>query len=150
GLLQTWMANGAITLAPHDVYFSIGETVGRPGALPPDAGLKWEYVPPCVALDWWPVHMAGAERRFTTVSNWNRFRRNSKRNAFAPSLDLPSQTTQTLELALGTIPHVDAVDLRGRGWRIANAHDVTATPWDYQRYIQSSLGEFSCAKPLYV
>jgi hypothetical protein len=37
--------------------------------------------------------------------------------------------------------------LRKRGWRVRDAQELAATPWDYQRYIQNSLGEFSCAKP---
>ena len=28
-----------------------------------------------------------------------------------------------------------------------DAHAVACTPWDYQRYIQESRGEFSCVKP---
>jgi hypothetical protein len=30
---------------------------------------------------------------------------------------------------------------------VQDAWAVAATPWDYQRYIQSSFGEFSCVKP---
>ena len=37
--------------------------------------------------------------------------------------------------------------LRGKGWRTRHAWDVASTPWDYQQYIQESLGEFSCTKP---
>ena len=28
-----------------------------------------------------------------------------------------------------------------------HSYDVASTPWEYQRYIQDSLGEFSCVKP---
>src|SRR5205085_5330034 len=35
----------------------------------------------------------------------------------------------------------------GHGWRIRDAHDLTATPEEYRAYIQQSRGEFSCAKP---
>ncbi len=28
-----------------------------------------------------------------------------------------------------------------------HSHDVSSTPWEYQDYIQYSLGEFSCVKP---
>jgi glycosyltransferase involved in cell wall biosynthesis len=34
-----------------------------------------------------------------------------------------------------------------RGWRITDAYAATPTPWDYQRYVRASRGEFSCAKP---
>src|SRR5262249_22600659 len=37
GLRQIWMTAGQIRVARYDVYFTIGETVGRPGARFPDA-----------------------------------------------------------------------------------------------------------------
>jgi len=37
--------------------------------------------------------------------------------------------------------------LEERGWRLQDSTSVASTPWDYQRYIQGSLGEFSCVKP---
>jgi len=33
-----------------------------------------------------------------------------------------------------------------QGWRVRDSVAVASTPWDYQRYIQDSRGEFSCAK----
>src|SRR5439155_20358655 len=36
GLFQVWMTTGDICVAPHDVYFTIGETVGTPAARFPD------------------------------------------------------------------------------------------------------------------
>ena len=46
---------GQLSLPPHDRYFTIGETVGTPSAGFSDCGLHWQYTPPCVALDFWPV-----------------------------------------------------------------------------------------------
>src|SRR5213592_4503092 len=43
GLLQIWMTTGGVDLAPHDIYFTIGETVGQPGAPFPDGGRAWLY-----------------------------------------------------------------------------------------------------------
>jgi len=146
-------------LAPHDVYFSIGETVGQPGSLIPDLGLKWHYTPPCVHLESWPVHPAPNGAPFTTVSHWNESSViaddrgdyvNDKRQAFRPYLDLPTHTDQPLELALclGTDSDNDEKELRGFGWNVRQAWDVAANCGDYQRYIQNSKGEFSAAKPL--
>ena len=53
GLLQTWLSAGSIRVAPHDMYFTVGATVGQPGARFPDAGLKWHYTPPPVYLSEW-------------------------------------------------------------------------------------------------
>ena len=71
-----------------------------------------------------------------------------KRSGFLPFLDLPRYTDQPLELALDLPPQDEQrFMLEGRGWSVVDAHKVAATLWDYQRYIQGSLGEFSCAKP---
>ncbi|MEA2626662.1 MAG: hypothetical protein QOD06_2707 [Candidatus Binatota bacterium] len=158
GLLQFWMARGAIRLAPHDLYFTTGETVGRPEARFPDGGVFWHYAPPCIALDWWPPHAAPSDAPFTTVSHWymdqwvvendDSYYANDKRDGFLPFLDLPRRTSMPLELALnlGGDP-VEKAALEARGWRIRESRDVAGTPWDYQRYVHESRGEFSCVKP---
>lgn len=166
GLLQVWISEGVIDPGRHDVYFSTGETVGRPEALFPSGGLEWQYVPPCVALDWWPVRPSAEGAPFTTVSHWSSCEwvtfgeqsyPNDKRCGFEPFLDLPQQTNQPLELALCLAAdeqlrltpdeQEERTRLEARGWRVRHAHAVASTPWDYQRYVQSSRGEFSCAKP---
>jgi hypothetical protein len=162
GLLQIWISKKAIAVAPHDVYFTIGETVGHPGAKSPDAGLPWTYTPPCIALSWWPLARpaTGGSPAFTTVSHWyadewvawnGEVYKNDKQTGFLPFLDLPQRTSWPLELAL-CMRHDDAewTELRRKGWRVRHAWDVASTPWGYQQYIQNSLGEFSCTKPSYV
>jgi hypothetical protein len=74
---------------------------------------------------------------------------NDKRTGFLPFLDLPRYTTQPLELALclSADEEDEHTMLQQRGWRVQDSWKVTSTPQDYQRYIQSSLGEFSCVKP---
>ncbi len=156
GLMQIWMTRAAFRVARYDVYFTIGETVGQSGARFPDAGLKWEYTPPCVALDWWPPHPAAEDAPFTTVSHWwgewleeaGEFYPNDKRSGFLPFLDLPGLTTKPLELALCLgEEEKERTMLLERGWRVRDAYTVASTPWDYQHYIWHSLGEFSCVKP---
>jgi hypothetical protein len=158
GLLQSWMSRAQIKVAPHDVYFTIGETVGRPESRFPDCGIEWHYTPPCVALDFWPVCRASAERRFTTVTQWHAGEwmedeegsyLNDKRTAFLPFLDLPRRTPHSLELALCLAPEEEDEwkVLRERGWSVCHAWEVSVDPLRYRQYIQESLGEFSCAKP---
>jgi hypothetical protein len=160
GLLQTWVAGGEMLIPPHTHYFTTGETVGRPGAKFPDLGLKWDYVPPPVCLQWWPVVRAAPPAPFTTISHWaskdwlkegdGLYYSNEKRAGFQPFLDLPRHTSQTLELALWLREEEDAQEramLEERGWRVRESRSVSSTPWDYQHYIQGSLGEFSCVKP---
>lgn len=158
GLLQVWLSQGEFSIPPHDLYFSTGETVGRADAHFPDGGLRWLYTPPCIALDLWPVHPAAPDAPYTTVSHWAmrdhmldgaEVYSNDKRSAFMPFLELPQRSPQRLELALCLGPYDDAERkmLRARGWSVVEAWDVTASPDDYQAYIQNSRGEFSCVKP---
>ncbi|MBI3934183.1 MAG: hypothetical protein HY316_05795, partial [Acidobacteria bacterium] len=74
---------------------------------------------------------------------------NDKRSGFLPFLDVPQRTTQLLELALclGADEKGEQAELLRRGWRLREPATVASTPWDYQRYIQASRGEFSCVKP---
>jgi len=160
GLLQLWVSGGRFRLTPHDAYFTIGETVGQPGACFPDLGLRWHYTPPCVALPWWPPRPAPADAPFTTVVHWYASGQTSpaepaqdKRAGFLPFLDVPQRVGVGLELAvdLGSDDNdwvrAERASLLARGWRLRDPRTATATPWDYQRYIQTSRGEFSCAKP---
>ena len=156
GLLQVWMSRDGMRVTGHDTYFTVGETVGQPGARFPDGGVKWVHTPPPVALEWWPPHQAPENAPFTTVTHWwgdwmeedGKLYPNDKESAFLPFLDLPRRTSCPLELAVDLSEDEDEWRmLRKRGWRVRDASKVVSTPWDYQRYIQNSLGEFSCAKP---
>src|SRR5204863_187547 len=69
GLVQVLMTTGDIHLAPHDAYFTIGETVGTPAARFPDCGLHWHYTPTPVFLPAWPVVTADAAAPYTTVTH---------------------------------------------------------------------------------
>lgn len=160
GILQLWVDAKQMQIARHDTYFTIGETIGQPGSNLPDVGLPWHYTPPCVSLEAWPVTPVADGAPFTTVSQWqggdwivhgSESYSNQKRDGFLPYLDLPGITRQKLELALGLgLSDHDEQErhaLLDRGWRVRHADEVTATPWGYQTYIQSSAGEFSCCKP---
>lgn len=157
GLTQIWMSKGRMIVPQHTVYFTIGETVGQPGSLFPDCGLRWHYTPPPVFLPAWTAIPADLGAPYTTVTNWwgewiefhGEVYDNGKRRGFMPFLDLPRRTAQPLELAVffGANDNNERVMLQKRGWRVRDAHMVASTPWDYQRYIRNSRAEFSCAKP---
>ncbi len=55
GLLQTWIITGQLAVPRHDVYFTIGETVGKAGASFSDCGITWQHIPPPVCLEQWPA-----------------------------------------------------------------------------------------------
>ena len=157
GLLQVWMTTGDIQVPPHDIYFTIGETVGTPAARFPDCGLRWHYTPSPVALSAWPPAGTEPGAAFTTITHWwggtFEFRgetfSNDKGAAFMQYAELPSRTSAKLELAVCFGAHLDEwrARLEPLGWRIREAWDVSATPEQYRAYIQQSRGEFSCVKP---
>jgi hypothetical protein len=159
GLLQIWMSMGQLSVARHDMYFTIGETVGTPAARFPHCDLQWHYTPPVVSLPAWPPTPAASTAPYTTVSDWwgewvefqGESFNNEKRTSFLEYSNLPSHTAAQLELALCLAPGDDVNEerrfLEQRGWKIRHAWEVTSTPEQYQTYIQRSRGEFSCAKP---
>lgn len=114
GLLQFWMTTGQLEIAPHDVHFTIGETVGTAAARFPDGGREWVYTPPPVCLEAWPYSHSPSCEAFTTVSSWwggngggewvtdgdSLTFENNKRASFLPFAELPRLTPQPLELAL--------------------------------------------------
>ena len=159
-LLQVWLSDGGIRVAPHDINFTIGETVGRPDALFPDCGMRWHYTRSPVYLPAWPVAQSELGAPYTTITNWGgewvvfngeKFL-NQKRETYLEYADLPSRTAAPLELAVCFARQApeDADDkrlLEQKGWRLRHAWDMTNTPLDYCSYIRRSRGEFSCAKP---
>jgi hypothetical protein len=161
GLLQIWMSKGWLRVAPHDMYFTIGEGVAHKNPNIPDLGLQWRHTPPCVSMEWWPVRkLTGEDSAFTTLTHWyagggaadsSEAYEDDKRSGFLPYLDLPRRTTQPLELALDVASdRNERTALCERGWRVQDSYSVASTPWEYQVYVQDSRGEFSCAKPSYV
>lgn len=174
GLLQFWMATGQLPVPRHDRYLTTGETVGTPDARFPDCGVAWTRIRPPVCLELWPRVREPGSRAFTTVSSWasssflevneggvKKLVDNTKRAAFLEFAELPRHTRVPLELALFLVDghpdgegrpeqvRQDAMDrawLERNGWRVRDSHEVAGGPEAYRAYIQSSRGEFSCAK----
>ncbi len=156
GLLQMWISGGHVAPAAHDLYFSIGETVGQPNARFSDCGLDWIHTQPPVYLPAWPVCDSSADAPFTTVTNWwgeyelidGKNVNNEKRTHFIAMIDLPSLTQAKLELAIFHESDVgsDLPLLESHGWQTRPSSEISSTAEQYRRYIQSSRGEFSCAK----
>ncbi|MEK6272495.1 MAG: hypothetical protein AABM42_07585 [Actinomycetota bacterium] len=158
GLLQYWMSSGQLQIPDHDVYLTIGETVGTPAAGFPDCGRAWVHIRPPVFLNQWPFTPHRAPAPFTTVSSWysseyilegDGYWDNNKRASWLSFAELPRLTDQPLELAtyFGSKDASERQLLETHGWRVRHAGDVANTPERYRSYIQSSRGEFSCAKP---
>lgn len=158
GLLQFWISRGFISPATHDLYFTIGETIGQQSSPIPDCGIGWLPIRPPVCLELWPYAYEASSEAFTTVSTWwgerdyvgspESYYDNTKRTAFLEFIDLPRHTDQALELALflAESDESDRTTLENRGWRIRHSREVAASPEEYRAYVQGSRGEFSWAK----
>jgi hypothetical protein len=157
GLMQMWVSVGRYSPARHDLYFTIGETVGTPNARFPSCGVEWHYTPPPVFLPQWMPVKTAPTAPYTTVAHWwgEEIRFNGvpinteKRESFLHYVDLPSRVAPTLELALtmGDVEDEERKFWGGYGWQVQDSHQFTATPEEYRTYVQQSRGEFSCAKP---
>jgi hypothetical protein len=162
GFTQIWHAQGhPLGLESHDVYFTVGENIGRTSCSVPTGGIEWRSFRPPVVLEEWPRAEGGDHSRLTTIATW----RSSygalehenrtlglKLHEFRRFWDLPARAYQTLELALDIHPG-DAADLealRERGWRVVDPRERVADPRSFRAYIQGSGGEFSVAQGVYV
>jgi len=159
GLLQFWMSHNQLHVQPHDLYFTIGETVGTPRALFPDCGLTWIPIRPVVNLEAWPFTYRPEAQFFTSISTWEiedwvvseneEYYENSKRINYLRFANLPQHLQQELELALYLTeedqPERDRME--SGGWNIRLSREAAGNPEAYQTYIQDSRGEISAVKP---
>jgi hypothetical protein len=110
-----------------------------------------------VLLDLWQAGVP-CKKEFTTVGNWKQVGYDieyqgetyywSKHLEFLKFIDLPLRIRQPIELAIGVanLEPEERHTLESNGWRLADAHALTADPWLYRNYIRDSRGEFTVAK----
>jgi len=162
GQFQKAVEWGTYDVGEHGSYFTVGEwTNYRHLSNVSDLGKNWTHIPPPVALDAWPVTPAPPDAAMTTVSGWymagqwmseekDVWYDNSKQAAFQMVIDIPKESPVPLELCIDTIGYPDELGLlHSKGWR-THLSTTVDDPQIYRRYVQNSLGEFSCAKPAYV
>jgi hypothetical protein len=157
GIADEETARSARLIRLHDVFFSLGESLGRPDCTIPTGGLGWLPTRQPVMLSSWPVTPGPEGGAFTTVLSWSinptppvldGRSYGGKDVEFARFLDLPERTPELLEAAIsGAAPRERLV---AAGWRVIDARPVSATLDDYRRYLQRSRGELSVAKQAYV
>jgi hypothetical protein len=168
GFTQFWHVDPAtaFTLAGHDVYFTIGENIGRPDCPIPTCGIRWHPVRQPAVLDDWPVTATAAPMRFTTVASWRGAygpvqaggrRYGLKAHEFRKYLELPARVAATaggpiMEIALDIHPSdsPDLAELEENGWRITDPRKAAGDAAAFHRYVQESAAEFSVAQGIYV
>jgi hypothetical protein len=143
--------------AKHTAFFSFGENVLSAGCSIPSDGFPWRPTRQPVVLEQWPVMPGPEDGAFTTVMQWDSYKPvqymgtsyGMKSASFTPFMDLPEHTESRLELCLGSSSAPRSLLLQ-KGWLLSDPLEITRDPWTYQRYIQSSRGEFTVAKHGYV
>ncbi|HSR57566.1 MAG TPA: hypothetical protein VLL57_05225, partial [Candidatus Binataceae bacterium] len=109
---------------------------------------------------WEPSPDPGPDAPFTSVTQWTweelyyqgRTLGASKRLAYMRYLDLPVRARRSFELAANVgakDPVGDRDTLTTWGWRVADPHQVAATPEAYRDYLRASRAEIQCPKPLF-
>lgn len=140
----------------HDHFFTYAENIGGDGCLLPDLGLDWLPTRPPVVLDLWQPEPPGEV--WTTVLTWKNFQQSiehegrsygTKELEFGKVESLPLLVRARLEMAIGGAES-PVEHWRKLGWSITSSVERSITPADYRHYIQSSRGEFSVAKNVYV
>jgi hypothetical protein len=163
GYTQFWHAQGnpGARLSGHDLYFTLGENIGKKECSIPTNGIRWHATRPPVVLDHWPVVEQPRLDKFTTIASW--------RGAYAPItfdgttyglkahefrkiMSLPQRTSHTFEIALQIHPgdHKDLEALHSHGWCLSDPQKVAGSPDQFRQYVQTSGAEFSVAQGIYV
>ena len=147
---------GAQSFRNHDHFLTYAENIGQADCLLPSLDLQWKRTRPLVVMDAWQPQ-APAEK-WTTVLTWNNFRKpieyqgkvyGTKEMEFCKVESLPGRVPAKLEMAVGG-GDAPREQWRKAGWSVVDSHAVSQNAKDYRDYIQSSRGEFSVAKNVYV
>jgi hypothetical protein len=157
---QIWAEQTDMGLSDYNLYFTVGQTLGRPGCRAPDLGLDWRPIMPPVALDQWPARSDPRCERFSTIGDWWGDQKTDyqgeyyagKRDEFLRVIDLPARSGKRIEIALSIYQgdHEDIGLLTRNGWRLLDPSRVAGDPMAYREFIARSRAEFSVAKTGYV
>jgi hypothetical protein len=144
----------------HDFHFTFAENIGAGDCRVPKAGLNWIPTRQPIVLDWFPKADEEPRDVFTSVMNWVSYKTcefdgeqwGQKDVEFMKFIDLPQQTSQKFEMAMGLgqgkLRPTEL--LRDKGWQIIEPDQQLPDPWTYRDYLRRSKGEWSIAKEGYV
>jgi hypothetical protein len=161
GFMQLWMTQQELGQRSHDLFFTVGQNIGRPGCPVPTSGIDWQTFWPPVDIELWQGGAGTAGAPFSTVSQWWGYPPTyydgeeydgSKRTEFLRFVELPRLSAHAFELAANIHPGEveDRALLSKAGWRLRDPHTVAGTFAAYRDFVHRSCGEFSVAKPGYV
>jgi hypothetical protein len=161
GYLQVLATQYDFGVNDHQVHLSVGANLPDPDCEVPTLGLTWRTFLPFVYLPMWEAAPdPGPQAPFTSITQWTweelsyhgRTLSASKRAAYMRYVDLPNRAARPFEIAafIGEQdPAGDREALGNGGWRIADPHQLVATPEAYRDYLRASRGEILCPKPIF-
>jgi len=138
--------------------YTIGQHVPAGRSTVPIAGKRWRAFFDPVVLDLFAASPIDPAAPFTTVMNgqsydvvveYNGIIFGMKDVEFERFVDLPHMVSTSLEVAIAG-KDIPVRRLTGAGWRLRNAHHVTASYDSFLAYVRASAGEFSVCKHGYV
>ena len=141
----------------HDVYFTVGASIGTSNCRLPLHGIDWIPAYNPVVLDMWDPSIPPGPL-FGTVAGWRDYGwlefegslYGPKSEEFRKFLPLPSLIGQPLQIVTDLdSDDPERLDLEDHGWIVLPSNSV-GRPAQFQSYVVDSAGEFSCAKGGYV
>jgi len=160
GFTQIWAHQTDLDLSRHNLFFTIGQNVGRPDFGIDTKGVPWQPTLPPVVLDLWPACTDERWTRIGTVADWRGSQDaiwggewyGGKREEFLGYLRVPVEAERELEVALlvGQDDYEDLGILGRNGWRVLDPYACAGDPHSYREFVQRSRAEFSVANRGYV
>jgi hypothetical protein len=152
-----WMTKLEMGQSSHHEFWTIGLNVNAQDCALPNSVLAWRTFYPLVDPQFIQPRPRPPRTKFTTIGQWywggsvavdGEFPDLSKKEKFAPYLDLPSRLPEvTWEMAMNIKPDdPETTRLTNLGWRLADPHKVARTPAKYRRYLASATAEFTAIK----
>lgn len=138
-------------------YFTIGTNIGKEGNKVPRLDIAWKHLYNPVNTKLFPVLPVRANGAYTTIMNWKSYEPveydgityGQKDIEFLKFMALPMQVDCAMEVAISG-PDIPFDSLHANRWATKNAHDVTVSFDSFRAFIQSSRGEFSVCKHVYI
>ncbi len=152
-----WMTKLDLGQTAHHEFWTIALNLRGADCQLPKSPLPWRTFYPLADTQLFQRQERSRQTKFATIGQWywggsveveGEFPDLSKKNAFAPFLDLPARMPEAhWELAM----HMNSDDpeldrLAELGWELVDPHRVARTPARYRRYLASASAEFTAIK----
>jgi hypothetical protein len=152
-----WMTRMDLGQTNHHEFWTVGLNVHGADCRMPPSALSWRTFYPLADTKLLGPRALPQRTKFTTIGQWywggsvevnGEFPDLSKKRAFEPYLNLPSQVPEARwELAMNlNADDPERERLARFGWRLADPHRVARTPARYRRYLASATAEFTAIK----